>query len=624
MIQTITAGHCRTATSSEPRFSVIVTGGDQQRLARTADNWAAQEFPGSELLVVAPSCPDVVQGRPDVQWVDGAPLTPVQGVNAGLRLARGRFVSWLEAGEKYYDDALCEVADFLAERPALDVVYGDANTVDDDGEPFGRLRAKDWKPSRLRRRCFLARPAVFVRRTVLQQSGGFDEQLRYWADYECWLRLCAQGARFARLPSLLADWRVESDDRTEQPRRECRLAAVVELNNVLAKKFGCLSSKQTLLYGQAMAQGAGLTRESSRRYDRFVLGAALRAGRRWNRDPWSTSISLPALLAQHLKWEVKRIWNEPEEASRFAPPWRAVRAVGRLYDAHLRRKVFRLTHHDPHALTTPPHYLATPVPPNPPRISIVTPNYNGAEFLGATLASVLDQKYPALQYIVQDGGSTDGSVETIQRHASQLALWESGPDGGQTAALNRGMRRADGEILAYLNSDDLLLPGALAYVASFFSAHPEIDVVYGHRVLIDEQGREIGRWVLPQHDESVIAWADYIPQETMFWRRRAWDAIGRAFDEQFKFAMDWDLILRFHRAGMRFARLPRFLGAFRVASGTKTTRLLATVGRREIDRLRRRELGTTPTGRQMRRALRGYYWRHWWLDKCYQLGLAKY
>ena len=95
--------------------------------------------------------------------------------------------------------------------------------------------------------------------------------------------------------------------------------------------------------------------------------------------------------------------------------------------------------------------------------------------------------------------------------------------------------------MAYLNSDDLLLPGALPTVAAYFAQHPEVEVVYGHRVVIDEAGDEIGRWVLPPHDDKALRWADYIPQETLFWRRSIWGKSGGRMDETFRFALDWEL-----------------------------------------------------------------------------------
>lgn len=279
-------------------------------------------------------------------------------------------------------------------------------------------------------------------------------------------------------------------------------------------------------------------------------------------------------------------------------------------------------HRRPRALRVPAAYRGPTLLAPVPRITIVTPSYNQASFLENTLRSVLGQKYPHLEYIVQDGASTDGSVEILSRYRHRLAYVDSRPDRGQAQALNRGFARSTGEIMAYLNADDLLLPGALLYVAAFFQQHPEVDVVYGHRIVIDAQGREVGRWVLPPHDDQVVYWADYIPQETMFWRRRIWERVGGGFDETLQFAIDWDLILRFAQAGARMVRLPRFLGAFRVHAAQKTSAQWATVGRREVAKLRRRYLGREVTAREVEQAIRPYLRRAFWYYVGYRLGLV--
>ena len=222
------------------------------------------------------------------------------------------------------------------------------------------------------------------------------------------------------------------------------------------------------------------------------------------------------------------------------------------------------------------------------RISIVTPVYNQARFIGATIESVLHQNYRSLEYIVMDGGSVDGSTEIIERYRPSLARFETGADTGQSNAINKGIAHASGDVLAWLNSDDLLLPGAIEYVAHFFERHPDVDVVYGHRIIVDADGRAIGRWILPPHDDDVLSWADYVPQETLFWRRRIWERVGARIDESFQFAMDWDLLVRFRNAGARFSRVPRFLGAFRVHREQKTSKEIETTGAAEMDRIRLR------------------------------------
>lgn len=230
----------------------------------------------------------------------------------------------------------------------------------------------------------------------------------------------------------------------------------------------------------------------------------------------------------------------------------------------------RLHHHPPEQLRVPRSYFTTDPPQPAPSIAIVTPSFGQGHFLERTLYSVISQNYPALEYVVQDGGSTDDTVEVLRRYDSWLTRWVSEPDGGQGDAINRGFAHTSGEIMAYLNSDDLLLPGALAYVASYFAAHPEVDVVYGHRVMIDEHDRQVGSWLMPHHDDQELALLDFVPQETLFWRRGTWEAAGGQIDPSLHFAVDWDLLLRFRDNGAKMVRLPRFLGAFRVHDEQKT------------------------------------------------------
>ncbi len=234
------------------------------------------------------------------------------------------------------------------------------------------------------------------------------------------------------------------------------------------------------------------------------------------------------------------------------------------------------------------------LPTSPPLISIVVPSFNQGGYLEQALQSILDQDYPRLELVVVDGGSTDDSVQIIHRYADRLSWWCSEPDSGQGQALNKGFSYISGDVLAWLNSDDLLLPGTLARVASYFDAHAGVDLVYGQRILIDDQRHEIGRWILPPHNDRILSWIDLIPQETMFWRQTLWKRCGRSIDESFSFAMDWELLLRFREAGARMVRLPCFMGAFRVHASQKTSSEIHDLGFREMQRLRTKYLGFAP------------------------------
>lgn len=267
----------------------------------------------------------------------------------------------------------------------------------------------------------------------------------------------------------------------------------------------------------------------------------------------------------------------------------------------------------PAHMAHPPHPVRNETFPAPkpglarPKLSIVTPSYQQARYLGETMRSVLEQDV-TVEYVVQDGGSTDGSAELIARfgqshgpasslkpRAPRLIHWSSARDAGQADAIARGFAQTTGgpdDVMAWINSDDYYQPGALAFVADYFAQHPEVDVLYGHRIVVDEDSREIARWFLPAHDDAVMRLNDFIPQETLFWRRRVWDKAG-GLDTSFQFAIDWDLLLRFSAAGAKIVRVPYFLACFRAHAAQKTAAFMHSTGQGEITRLRERTHGRT-------------------------------
>ncbi|HVU25335.1 MAG TPA: glycosyltransferase family 2 protein [Opitutus sp.] len=185
-----------------------------------------------------------------------------------------------------------------------------------------------------------------------------------------------------------------------------------------------------------------------------------------------------------------------------------------------------------------------------PKISLVTTNFNYGRFLEATLRSVLDQAYANLEYIVIDGGSTDDSVPIIKRYADRLAYWESLPDAGQAHALNKGLRRCTGEIVGFLNSDDLHRPDTLARVARLF-ASGDVTWIGGPSELLDAGGRLTG--VSPMSPPSTtLQWINGLrfPQPSSFWRRRLVDELG-LFEEHLYFCFDQEYWARLAVAGHR-------------------------------------------------------------------------
>ncbi|MDD2922882.1 MAG: glycosyltransferase, partial [Anaerolineales bacterium] len=285
-----------------------------------------------------------------------------------------------------------------------------------------------------------------------------------------------------------------------------------------------------------------------------------------------------------------------------------------------------LSQYPPRPLQIPARYRKESRLPDSqlPVISIVTPSYNQAVFLERTIESVLNQDYGNLEYAVQDGKSTDGSDAVLDKYRARLVHAESVKDSGQANAINLGFSHTTGDIMAYLNSDDVLLPGTLHYVARYFAKHPNVDVVYGHRLIVDENDAEIGVWVVPPHDKKMLEWGDYVPQETMFWRRGIWDKSGGKMDESFQFALDWDLLLRFQSAGAKIVRLPRFLSIFRVHGAQKSTAQINDLGIQEMNLLRKRVHGREVHWTEINDNLKPYLRRSVIYHKLYRLGVLRY
>jgi glycosyltransferase involved in cell wall biosynthesis len=204
-----------------------------------------------------------------------------------------------------------------------------------------------------------------------------------------------------------------------------------------------------------------------------------------------------------------------------------------------------------------------------PLVSIVTPSYNQAPFLEATIRSVLEQDYPNIEYIIIDGGSTDGSLEIIKKYAGRLAFWSSEKDRGQTDALNKGFARASGDIMAWINSDDTYTPGAIHEAVESMQAHPEMGLVYGDANFIDDQGEVIGRFPAAQTDYRRLRQGYvHIPQQAAFFRGDLWRQVG-PLDPSFFFAMDYDLWVRIAKQAP-LLYLSRTWANFRLHGDSKT------------------------------------------------------
>jgi glycosyltransferase involved in cell wall biosynthesis len=218
-----------------------------------------------------------------------------------------------------------------------------------------------------------------------------------------------------------------------------------------------------------------------------------------------------------------------------------------------------------------------------PRISIITPSLNQAGFIEQTILSVLGQDYPNLEYIVIDGGSTDGSVDIIRKYEGRIAYWVSESDRGQAHAINKGLRRATGSIIAWLNSDDYYLEGTLAGVADSFSRHPDADLLHGRCRVVDQYGTKIGERVgsITQYDEILDLWDVWwkkrnFVQPEVFWTKRITDRIG-PLCEELSWVMDYEYWLRMFRANCSVCFIDSELAAFRMQPNQKSVQAESSV-----------------------------------------------
>jgi glycosyltransferase involved in cell wall biosynthesis len=204
-----------------------------------------------------------------------------------------------------------------------------------------------------------------------------------------------------------------------------------------------------------------------------------------------------------------------------------------------------------------------------PKVSIITPSFNQGQFLEASIRSVLEQDYPNIEYILVDGGSKDESVDIIKKYQARLAWWVSEKDKGHADALNKGFSQATGEILAWLNSDDIYFPTAVSEAVSILKSHPEVGMVYGDADLIDDSGTNVGQFASKQTGyRQMLRGSVHIPQATTFFRADLWRQVG-SLDLSLFFSFDYDFWVRLAKVS-QLLYVPKRWAKFRIHGAGKT------------------------------------------------------
>lgn len=509
--------------SKKPKITIITPSYNQgQFIEETIKSIVNQNYPNLEYLIIDGGSTDGTQEiikkyakqHPFIKWISEIDEGQADAINKGLKMATGQIIGWVNSDDIYYPNTLKKVAEEFIINPKIDFIYGKGMHIDKQGHPISEYPTiPEFDYQKFGNNCFICQPTTFWRKEIMnKKSPGIftkttgtknrtipcllDESLYSCLDYEYWIRL-TKNRKVKFINEILAGSRMYKDNKSLKE-REIMYREMIAIQ----KKHFNFTPYATFLWQKDF---------KNNKTDQFFLN-----------QPITNHIKRLA----YINFIYNNLRSPQKLLREFKNP--SFKKTNKIAQLNISTNLKKLSS-------------------NTPKISIITPSFNQEKFIKQTIESVISQNYPNLEYIIIDGGSTDGSQEIIKKYAKQhpCIKWISEKDNGQSAAINKGFKMSTGEIVAWLNSDDTYAPNAIQNAVDFLNKNTDTMLMYADAHIIDEAGNFIQKFPATEEFDyfRLINTWDFIMQPTTFWRRELFEHIGY-LNENLHFVMDWDFWIR--------------------------------------------------------------------------------